>query len=497
MMALLPGLLAGLAAGAVDAPVRPFRAAVIVGVNAPFDETQSKLRYADDDAARYAELLGPAADHLELLTVLDAESQGLFPAAAARARIPTVAGLDAALERARAAARAARRDGRRAELYFVYVGHGRVRGGEGEVRLLRGALDRSGLTDRVLRDETFDRKHLMVDACSAYLLVNARGEGDADDVDVAFERFLAGQTLDAFPDVGAVLATSGAGPTHEWSRYQGGVFSHELRSALAGAADADGDARVDYAEVEAFLAAANVEVPVLKGRPAVFVHPPRVERAAALGVLDAGLPRLELPAPLAGHYVLEDARGLRYAELHKEAGFAVQVVLLPDQGYALRQADGSEVWRAEVPKGLARLALPLEPRPVERWGRGDTAPPGAFAAPFGPRFMAGYGAKWQADLRAQDALVTRPPSRDPTRPALGWTATALGALGVGLSVWQARVAADRFAEYELAFGTAEVERLDAETRAARGRATGFAVAGGVLLTAGLSLLLWEWLDEAP
>jgi hypothetical protein len=384
--------LAALALGQAPSPP-PFRAAVVVGVNEAFDDSQADLRYADDDAARYAELLAGQVEHLELLTVLDAESQELFPEAARQARLPDAAGLDAALTRLRALADGARALGRRAELYFVYVGHGRVRGGEGEVRLLGGALSRTHLTEAVLADRHFDRKHLMVDACSAYLLVNARGESDAE-VDAAFERFLEGQTLDRFPDVGAVLATSGAGPTHEWSRYQGGVFSHELRSALTGAADADDDGKVGYGEVEAFLAAANLEVPALKGRPKVFVRAPRIERAAALVELDAQLPALELPAELAGHYVLEDARGLRYAELHKEAGFVMALRLQPERAYALLSGDGAELLRIPEPAGRTRLRLPLEPVPARGWDRGGEAlpgqvrdaPPGAFASPYGPRF---------------------------------------------------------------------------------------------------------------
>ena len=53
-------------------------------------------------------------------------------------------------------------------------------------------------------------------------------------------------------NVGLLLSTSSARESHEWSGFESGVFSHEVRSGLYGAADADGDGRVSYAEIAAF-----------------------------------------------------------------------------------------------------------------------------------------------------------------------------------------------------------------------------------------------------
>ena len=50
---------------------------------------------------------------------------------------------------------------------------------------------------------------------------------------------------------GVVVATSSEAETHEWSRFDGGVFSHELRSGLLGSADLDGDGQVRYDEIAA------------------------------------------------------------------------------------------------------------------------------------------------------------------------------------------------------------------------------------------------------
>jgi hypothetical protein len=48
-------------------------------------------------------------------------------------------------------------------------------------------------------------------------------------------------------------------------------LSHELRSALRGAADADRDARVTYAELGAFLKVANRAIPNERFRPDFLV----------------------------------------------------------------------------------------------------------------------------------------------------------------------------------------------------------------------------------
>lgn len=488
-LALIAAL--GLMAAAAP-PAPPFRAAVVVGVNDAFDEAQDDLRYADDDAARYAELLRPTVDHLELLTILDTESQEIFPEAAAAARLPDEAGLLAALARARDLARQARGEGRKTELYFIYIGHGRVRGGIGEVRLVAGALARPKLASEVLADTHFDRKHLVVDACSAYMLLNARGDAEPD-VEAAFEQFFEAQALDEYPDVGAVLATSGIGPTHEWSGYQGGVFSHEVRSALAGAADADGNGRVEYVEVEAFLAAANLDVPILKGRPKVFVHSPRIERRATLVQIDESQPALTLPAELSGHYVLEDGRGLRHAELHKESGFAVQLRLTPGLSYVLRDDSGADLLRIDRAHGPTQLLLPLEPQPSADKRRGETSPHGVFGTAFGPRFAAGFAAQWQASLPEPPlARVSAP--RTWTRPVAGGSAVLLGAAALGLSLWQRQVADNHYDDYNLAFNDAERDASKASSGQARTRSAALAIGAAVGLLGGGLLLGFEFFD---
>lgn len=129
------------------------------------------------------------------------------------------------------------------------------------------------------------------------------------------------EPLAARPDVGLLLSTSSARESHEWSEYQAGVFSHEVRSGLLGAADADGDGRVSYREIAAFVERANASVPNEKFRPDAFVKASTRTEAGALIDLRPGLAhRLELSGDHPGHYLVEDGRGVRLADFHNAAG---------------------------------------------------------------------------------------------------------------------------------------------------------------------------------
>lgn len=494
--ALLIATIAGAPSGA------EYKSVIIVGVNESFDESQPDLRFADDDAARFYEILEPQANDLQLLTVLDDESQELFPFAASVARPPTRQELADALARVFAEGREAKRRGHRSELYFIYTGHGRIEGGEGQVRLADGHLSRSELVSFLLKSESHDRIHLIVDACNAYHLVAARGaEGRVtQDFDDAFEKFVEGHALDEYPRVGVVLSTSGAGATHEWSRYQGGVFSHEVRSALTGAADANEDGRVDYTELEAFLAAANVAVPVPKGKPKVFVRAPAIERKAALLEMERDLPVLTLPGEVTGHYYLEDDRGLRYAELNKAEGHAVKLRLIPRARYALVRSDGAAVATIEEPRGALTVDFPFDVKPPSRQGRGDDVPPGAFAEPFGPSFVDGFRAKALAErLRLEPKLKPKVPAlvvevepEDPIPEVVGYAAGGVAFLAAAGTIWQAQVASDAHEKYENTYRKPEKEAFEGDVRAARNRAIALGVTAGVTaLGSALVFLLWE------
>src|SRR5262249_58177828 len=96
--------------------------------------------------------------------------------------------------------------------------------------------------------------------------------------DAQVKAFLEEEQLERYPRAGVIVATSGDQETHEWARYQGGILSHELRSALSGAADVNGDGRVEYSELRAFLAAANARVKNPEARIEAFAPPPALDR---------------------------------------------------------------------------------------------------------------------------------------------------------------------------------------------------------------------------
>ncbi len=386
------------------AETQPKIYALIVAHNGSVDGGVAPLRYADDDGARYEELFRSMSDHVELLTVLDAESQRIFPDAARRSLAPTRAQLKAAVGRIATRVAADRASGQDAELYLVFTGHGNVEAGSGEgyLSLADGKLRRSELYRDVispLSGASFT--HLIIDACHAYFMVQSRGEGWRDD--------RTGQTLDdAFlargqremaqrpSTLGVILSTSGAAEVHEWSKFRGGVFSHELRSGLLGAADVDGDGRVSYMELDAYLAAANASVTNPRARISVHARPPAQDHARPLVRLDRyrDATMLELPAGSGQHTYLEDARGLRYADLHTSAPTRMVLLREPAGGrdYYLRtsqsQARVSVAQASISASGLAYAQLDAQARSAVE----DEFRTRLYATPFSAGFFAGYSA---------------------------------------------------------------------------------------------------------
>ena len=293
------------------------RFAVVVGHNTSDDASLPALRYADDDALRNAELLGAIADDVVTLTSLDAESRELWGRPAISA--PTRAGVIAAIGATKRKMAAARKAGHDVVLYFVYSGHGNYDAeGRGYVHLRDGRFTTRDIYHHVIAASTAPRTRviLMVDACNAALLVHSRG---------ASERRRAGPTtlkLEDYPNVGVILASSSVGETHEWGRYLAGVFSHEVRSALMGPADLDDDGRITFAELAAFVAAANARVknPTIRITP--YIRPPLGDPDLAL----VDLSRTRFPAKLrigsdiTGKAHLVDEHMVRYADFHKTHG---------------------------------------------------------------------------------------------------------------------------------------------------------------------------------
>lgn len=390
--------LTALAAGVTTATAEHRRHAFVVATSTDPHGKLEPLQYADDDGARYHELFGQIADVTRLYTVLDPASQRVFPAAARVAGVPRRADVLAGLDAALAAIEADVRAGHEVTFYFVLIGHGTIGdGGEGQVALLDGVFTRSDLFQKVLARSRATTNHVIVDACNAYYLVHRRGGADTGPSRrAAVKDFLAGEELDRYPNTGLLLATSTEKETHEWSVYRGGVFSHQLRSALVGAGDVNGDGAIAYSEVEAFIAAANQHVVDPEARLEVFAHPPAVDRARPLVDLRAAGFRdwLSIPAGPALRVYLEDARGVRYLDAHIGAGAPVVIGLAPSSHYHLRTSDDRRETRLTLTGGryeLKRRAM-AAPRVARRGAVEDSFRLHLFQEPFGADYYRGFTA---------------------------------------------------------------------------------------------------------
>ena len=400
-------LVAALLAGA-SADAAPRTYALIVAENRSLDPNVAPLRYADDDGVRNFELFSLFADRTALFAVLDDDTARLHPEGARRAEVPERAAILARLAEWNREMEADLARGDEPELFFIYAGHGDVDGaGMGYVSLHDARLTRADLFRAIVAPSKARFIHLIIDACKSYFLVNARGGAWRDDRaaesrDDSLKAFLAdeaGVSEGRYPRVGVIVATSGEQETHEWSRWRGGILSHELRSALRGAADVNGDGRVEYSEVSAFIAAANSRVRNPEARLDIYAHAPQLDRHRPLVDLRRaeahGARLLHFADGERGQYEIEDDRGLRVADLNKEASASFDVALDPARGVFIRHGDEE----AEVAVGARSLRSRTISVADLHFRRRALASRGAlessfrrdlFGTPFGRAFYDGY-----------------------------------------------------------------------------------------------------------
>lgn len=335
------------------------RYVLIIANNHSLDKGVRPLRFADDDAARYYQLFELTAAKTALFTVFDDDTARLYPKLSRRASPPRAKAIFDTLKRWNAEMVAHKEAGRSTELFFIYAGHGdRDEAGEGYVNLQDRKLRRRDLYQQVLAPSKAGYIHLIIDACKSYFLVNRRGGGDEaqdDSHEAEIRAFLRREELSAYPNAGVILATSGDHSTHEWTRYRGGILSHELRSAIAGAADINGDGRIEYSEVHAFAAAANARLRHPEARLRIFTRPPRADRRRPL--MDLRQARrarlLRFGQRLSGRFHVEDDRGVRIADLNKAAGVRFDLAVDRRRTYYLRRKSGE----ARVAPGSSRVLV--------------------------------------------------------------------------------------------------------------------------------------------
>ncbi len=470
------------------APGPPRAFAIVVAGSRSDQPGTPPLRFADDDAARYAELFSLAAADVELFAVFDEETQARHPSLVERARVPRRDEVLEAIDRVHARISEARSRGERTVLYFAFAGHGHVGDNrEGYLALHDGRLTRSDLYRRVIAASRADSTHLILDACNAYFLVAGRGSKAS----AAIQRVIDGETLDRYPTVGVLVATTSSAEVHEWAKFAGGVFSHEVRSALMGGADVDADRRITYAEVGAFVAAANARVRDPRGKLSILAVPPRANREQPI-VDWSGNDRaafLSIEAPPADRFYVEDERGVRVADLFPSPGERFVLALSPGRTHFARGNGWESRW-SPLPGDTQALAA-LDRRDPDLGARGGIAEEferGLFAVPYGAAFFQGF-----VEAHPEGLLPTGPvPLRGPARWSrpTAWSLLGAGGLFGTWSVWtfaEAEKAADR---YRYGFGTAD--EIEGHRREARAKVERSRILAGVgVVSAATSVWLFH------
>jgi hypothetical protein len=442
-LSLMLLLIATLWGGTARAEER--RYALVIGYNgapaAAGVDSPPPLRFADDDALAFYELMREQGDDAAVLASPDSDTRRRYPETADAAEPPTLAELDRAMARFESALRDDARAGRKSVFFFFYSGHG-IRDADGQpaLALMNGSLSRTMLYEHVLHHAPADVVHLLVDACHAESLVSMR-DGTAKVVtltpdDVA--AYVSQTTLAPYPNVGIAIASSRDGVSHEWDSYQSGVFTHEVISALRGAADVNGDKRVEYSELDAFLAAANREVQDSRARLQAIVKPPLATPRAPIADLSQGqnVGRLTKITAAPQSFWIEDDAGIRLADGRPELGFSMSISLPANRRLFVRRGD--EEAELQLSPGVELDFKNLAFRPLALKPRGaldSSLRHGLFLTQFGPSYYRGYVDRQDVvavPLASEVDLFAPPPPetpkakrKSPLTPWLGGAAAAM------------------------------------------------------------------------
>lgn len=476
------------------------------------------LHYADDDAAQMYQLLAGVSRQAFLLTVLDPETQARFPEAARAAVAPTMAALERVVETARGAIERDRAAGREPVVVFFVSGHGvHADDGGAALALFDGPLTQKDLYEKVLARLPAHYVHLIIDACHAGAVVGSRDVSATleplQQTDIA--TYLQHSSLAAFPHVGVILASTASTQSFEWDAYRGGIFAHELLSALRGAADVNHDARIEYSELAAFFSAANLQVDDPRARLRVVVQPPRTNARAAVLEHARAVNEFRLlgrSEDTSGRpFYIETEAGSRLLDMHPERGSAWQLWL--PAGVRLYVVSGDREFELNALAG-ASVQLgglnPRQPRPRPRGALESSLRRGLFGTPFGPAFYRGFtsdrlefvSVQLSPDTTESDEsgrpLATSAhdtPQRHGStlRTSVGYGLLLSGGVGIVAASVFTGAALSAHAEYE----NAEYERpaAEAQARFERYRTAAWVSAGTAAALAGTGLVLLLWPDS--
>lgn len=465
------------------------------------DSRLQALQYADDDAAAFARLARDLGGRAIVLSNLDGDTTRRYPGIASQARPPTLDELHRAVVELNSSFVRDRAAGLKPILLLSYSGHGIARPGEAPALLLAdGQLTQQMLYDEVLAALEAGYVHLIVDACHAEAVVRPR-DVQAEAVTLSPAEVLSSVsrlTLLGMPTVGAMVASTASSQSHEWDRWQQGVFTHEVLSGLRGAADVNGDLRVEYSEMAAFLSAANREVrdpgarikPLVKA-PAAGPRVPIVD----LRVADRTGAFLVGSAGRLGAVSVETDDGHRLVDLRSESDQVVHLLVPVGGRLFVRTADAEAQVRLGPGERMAFERLALRERGLRARGALDLSlERGLFAASFGPAYYRGFVDRAEDDFTAVPLVATRPRPTDAgladTRAdehspsALAWTGLGVSSVLLVASAAFGVAALDAKGEFDDAQGLerasfAAEDRFEQHRSLSIGTLVAGLIAGGV------------------
>jgi hypothetical protein len=290
--------------------------------------------------------------------------------------------------------------------------------------------------------------------------------------------------------VGLLFSTSSAKESHEWAGFQAGVFSHEVRSGLYGAADANNDGQVSYREIAAFIDRANASIANEKYRSEVFARPPK-DTEILMDLRNRVAARLDVRGARSDHYFLEDSRGIRFADFHNDVNQQAYLLRPLSAGrlYLRRTSDDVEFVIPSSPEVVALANLTVqEPRTRAR-GAANDAFEALFALPFDQHVVEKF--RFDTSSRPTDAVGGNDTGGSHFRSFTGATLLSVGMLGAAAGIYS--LASARSLEAGLAKdGASQKDAVETNKKIQSRNVLGVIGigAGSTAAVAGLLLLLW-------
>jgi hypothetical protein len=425
--------------------------AVVIGNNAPPEDAPdlTTLQYADDDAIRFHRLIKRFGAESHLFTVPDQNTKHRYPDLIRDAQSPTKQNLKRVAHRLESEMQRDRKAGHKPVLYVWYGGHGTYTDkGRARLPLLDKQISKRFLADQFVEPLPTEYTHFMIDACHAAGIVGGRGdifqnEASAEtkslsdsDIDTVVDDSLLGK----YPNVGVLAAAAPGESSYEWTELSAGVFSHELLSGLLGGADINGDRKIVYSELEAFISAANSQIDNPKAVPTVIAEAPKMaSNATLMDLSEVSGPKLVGNPTKFGHFHIETRNGERYLDAHLSTRWPTHFILPRKPAYMIFEDREARI----RPNGKDRITFTeLRFRPKTSRKRGAIAQSlhkGLFQSEFSRAYYQGYVA--QSDQLSVDFDASSSPLRETKtdesgswRPATAWglagTSAALGIASV-------------------------------------------------------------------